>query len=90
MDTRRVDGVRRPQDAASVPSSRAWFVNGAHCHSTFDFLRSIFSLRFFSTASCWAFDLDEARKERTMIASVKMQQPMRKGADSLEGGHTFL
>ena len=29
-----------------APSSRAWFVNGAHCHSTFDFFRSIFSLRF--------------------------------------------
>ena len=29
-----------------APSSRAWFVNGAHCHSTFDFFRSILSLRF--------------------------------------------
>lgn len=48
------------------------------------------SLRFFSIASCWALLLDEARKERTVIASVKMQQPTRKGADSHEGGHTFL
>ena len=46
MEASRVDGVRRSKDAEIVPSSRAWFVNGAHCHSTFDFLRSIFSLRF--------------------------------------------
>ena len=46
METRRVDGVRRSKDAEMAPSSRAWFVNGAHCHSTFDFFRSILSLRF--------------------------------------------
>ena len=28
-----------------APSSRAWFVNGAHCHSTSDFFRSTLSLR---------------------------------------------
>ena len=87
MQATRVDGVRRRKDAEMAPSSRAWFVNGAHCHSTFDFFRSILSLRFGANGGLSALNVPWSRTTSPPASLEAIVIALRRRARLRFGGY---